>query len=56
MTEKPVAAPLSTVGVIGIAAAAALVPLNSTMIAVALPSIAIDFGVSIGTVSILITV
>ena len=56
MTEKPVAAPLSTVGVIGIAAAAALVPLNSTMIAVALPSIANDVGVSIGTVSILITV
>lgn len=43
-------------GVIGVAAAAGLVPLNSTMIAVALPSIADYFEISIGRVSILVTV
>ncbi len=48
--------PLSKLGVVGIAAAAGLVPLNSTMIAVALPSIADDFNISVGRVSILITV
>ncbi len=50
------APPLSRLGVVGIAAAAGLVPLNSTMIAVALPSIADDFDISVGRVSILITV
>jgi MFS family permease len=46
--------PVATV--LGIAAAAGLVPLNSTMIAVALPTIAEDFGISTATASILITV
>jgi MFS family permease len=48
--------PLSRLAVIGVAAAAALVPLNSTMIAVALPSLAEDFGISVGRASIFITV
>ncbi len=42
--------------VLGIAAAAGLVPLNSTMIAVALPTIADDFDISTGTASVLVTV
>ncbi len=42
--------------VVGIAAAAGLVPLNSTMIAVALPAIADDFDISTGTASVLVTV
>lgn len=46
--------PVATV--LAITAAAGLVPLNSTMIAVALPTIATDFGISTGTVSVLITV
>lgn len=50
------AAPLSRWGVIGVAAAVGLVPLNSTMIAVALPTIADDFEISVGRASILITV
>lgn len=41
--------------IVGLTLAAALVPLNSTMIAVALPAIADDFEVSTGRVSILIT-
>ena len=49
----PASAP--TTAVIGVAAAAGLVPLNSTMIAVALPDIAADFGVSTGRVSVLVT-
>jgi len=48
--------PLTRLGVIGVAAAAGLVPLNSTMIAVALPSIADEFDISVGRVSILVTV
>ena len=40
----------------GIALASALVPLNSTMIAVALPQIARDFDISKGRASVLITV
>lgn len=48
--------PLSRLAVIGVAAAAGLVPLNSTMIAVALPSLADDFDISVGRASILITV
>lgn len=47
--------PASTTAVIGIAVAAGLVPLNSTMIAVALPDIAASFGVSTGRVSVLVT-
>ncbi len=55
--ERPEAAvPLSRWGVIGVAAAVGLVPLNSTMIAVALPTIADDFEISVGRASILITV
>jgi len=44
----------STVAVLGISAAAGLVPLNSTMIAVALPEIADDFEISTGSAGILI--
>ena len=40
----------------GIALASALVPLNSTMIAVALPQIASDFDISKGRASVLVTV
>jgi MFS family permease len=47
---------LPTARILGIAAAAGLVPLNATMIAVALPAIAEDFGVSTATVSILVTI
>ncbi len=47
---------LSTASVLGIAAAAGLVPLNSTMIAVALPQIASDFDMSTGRASLLVTV
>jgi MFS family permease len=44
-----------TATVVGVAAAAGLVPLNSTMIAVALPAIGDDFDVSTATVSVLVT-
>jgi MFS family permease len=47
---------VSTLTVIGIAAAVALVPLNSTMIAVALPNITEDFGLSTGTSGALVTI
>ncbi|WP_040491868.1 MFS transporter [Ilumatobacter nonamiensis] len=57
MARPPGAAPAPSVAtVLGIAAAAGLVPLNSTMIAVALPTIAEQFDISTGTASILITV
>lgn len=46
--------PASTIA--GIALASALVPLNSTMIAVALPRIARDFDIAKGRASVLITV
>ena len=46
---------IPTVKILGIAAAAGLVPLNSTMIAVALPAITEDFGVSTATATTLIT-
>ena len=46
---------IPTSRVLGIAAAAGLVPLNSTMIAVALPAIAADFEVSTASVTTLIT-
>src|SRR3954447_4858953 len=45
--------PATTVA--GIALASALVPLNSTMIAVALPDIAHEFGISKGRASVLVT-
>ncbi len=45
----------SAATVVGISAAVGLVPLNSTMIAVALPKIAEDFGISTGRSGILIT-
>ena len=40
---------------LGVASGAVLVPLNSTMLAVALPSIMDDFGIDAGTVSTLVT-
>jgi len=40
---------------LGVASGAVLVPLNSTMLAVALPSIMDDFGIDPGTVSTLVT-
>jgi len=46
---------IPTARILGIAAAAGLVPLNSTMIAVALPAITDDFGVSTATATTLIT-
>ena len=46
---------LSAVTVLAISAAAGLAPLNSTMIAVALPDIADEFDIATGRVSILIT-
>lgn len=42
--------------VLGIACGAVLVPLNSTMLAVALPSVMAEFGVSAATVATLVTV
>ncbi|MFL6206126.1 MAG: MFS transporter [Acidimicrobiales bacterium] len=44
-----------TMTVVGIALASALVPLNSTMIAVALPDLARDFDISVSEASVLIT-
>lgn len=46
----------STTTVIGIALASVLVPLNSTMIAVALPSLAREFGIEKAHASVLVTV
>jgi MFS family permease len=46
----------STVTIIGIALAAALVPLNSTMLAVALPTLADEFDITTGHAGVLITV
>ena len=48
--------PHSRLAVLGISTAAGLVPLNSTMIAVAVPEIADDFDISIGRVSVLVAV
>ena len=47
------AAPLASI--VGVVAASALVPLNSTMIAVALPAISDDFDVTTAEVSVLVT-
>lgn len=46
----------STLTIVGIALASALVPLNSTMIAVALPTLAHEFDITTGHAAILITV
>lgn len=48
-------APLATHQLFGLAVAAALVPLNSTMIAVALPDVAADFDITTGSAGILVT-
>lgn len=56
MISGPVPGSPSRATVVGIAAAAALVPLNSTMVAVALPRIAGEFDISVGGASVLITV
>lgn len=45
-----------TVTIVGIALAAALVPLNSTMLAVALPTLADEFDITKGHAGVLITV
>ena len=52
--DHPSAASTSTV--VGIALAAALVPLNSTMLAVALPTLADEFDIAAGRAGVLITV
>jgi MFS family permease len=54
--QMPPQSRVSMFTVLGIAAAVGLVPLNSTMIAVALPKIADDFDISTGRTGILITV
>lgn len=57
MTETaPAPTSASTATVIGIALAAVLVPLNSTMIAVALPRLAREFGIEKAHASVLVTV
>ena len=48
--------PVSAFTIIGIALASALVPLNSTMIAVALPTLAREFDIYRGHAAILVTV
>jgi MFS family permease len=45
-----------TITIVGIALAAALVPLNSTMLAVALPTLADEFDITTGHAGVLITV
>jgi len=50
------ARPLDTRGIVGLGLAATLVPLNSTMIAVALPDIAEDLDVTKGSTGLLITI
>lgn len=47
--------PLLGPAMLGVASGAVLVPLNSTMLAVALPSIMDDFGIDAATVSTLVT-
>jgi MFS family permease len=56
MTQPAAATAPTVLQMGGLGAAAAIVPLNSTMIAVALPEIADDFNVSVGEASVLITV
>ena len=54
MTGDGERVPATTIA--GIALASALVPLNSTMIAVALPEIGSDFGISTRQASVLVTI
>ncbi len=55
--ELPPAGPPQAWGIalLGVASGSILIPLNSTMLAVALPGIMIEFGVGAGTVSWLVT-
>ena len=53
--DAPRRARLLTGAMLGIASGAILVPLNSTMLAVALPSVALDFDVGPSTVASLVT-
>jgi MFS family permease len=46
---------LSRLQLFGLGGASALIPLNSTMIAVALPPIAVDFDITVGRTSLLVT-
>ncbi len=55
MTTQP-RTPLGTRELVGLAIASALVPLNSTMIAVALPDVADDFGIGSGSGGVLVTI
>ena len=56
MTEGPPdRSPLVTGAMLGLASGAILVPLNSTMLAVALPSVMDEFGVGAATVASLVT-
>ncbi len=52
----PTRSPLGPRALLGLATASALVPLNSTMIAVALPDVADDFGIGSGSAGILVTI
>ena len=55
-TDRPRSGPLVDAAMLGLACGAILVPLNSTMLAVALPSIMAEFGVTAATVASLVTV
>ncbi len=55
MTTQPRSS-LGSRELVGLAMAAALVPLNSTMIAVALPDVADDFGIGSGSAGVLVTI
>lgn len=55
-TTKTLIPKASTATIIGIALASVLVPLNSTMIAVALPRLAREFGIEKAHASVLVTV
>ncbi|HET9346119.1 MAG TPA: DHA2 family efflux MFS transporter permease subunit [Candidatus Limnocylindrales bacterium] len=54
--SRPRSGPLVDAAMLGLASGAILVPLNSTMLAVALPSIMAEFGVTAATVASLVTV
>lgn len=55
MTTPP-RTPLGIRQLLGLAIGSALVPLNSTMIAVALPDVADDFGIGSGSAGVLVTI
>ena len=55
MTTSP-RTPLGIRQLLGLAIGSALVPLNSTMIAVALPDVADDFGIGSGSAGVLVTI